>query len=59
MIRGDYKSIVASMLTIKKLTGLKPGEGHWRLSWRDYRPRYDIFGSEVVLHSFRNRKGAY
>jgi hypothetical protein len=27
--------------------------------WRDYRMRYDIFGSEVVLHSFRHRKDAY
>jgi mRNA-degrading endonuclease RelE of RelBE toxin-antitoxin system len=44
---------------IKKLTGLKPGEGQWRVRWRDYRLRYDIFGSEVVLHSFRHRKDAY
>jgi mRNA-degrading endonuclease RelE of RelBE toxin-antitoxin system len=44
---------------IKKLAGLKPGEGQWRVRWRDYRLRYDIFGSEVVLHSFRHRKDAY
>jgi mRNA-degrading endonuclease RelE of RelBE toxin-antitoxin system len=44
---------------IKKLVGLKPGEGQWRLRWRDYRLRYDIFGSEVVLHSFSHRKDAY
>jgi mRNA-degrading endonuclease RelE of RelBE toxin-antitoxin system len=44
---------------IKKLAGLNPGEGQWRLRWRDYRLRYDIFGSEVVLHSFRHRKDAY
>jgi mRNA-degrading endonuclease RelE of RelBE toxin-antitoxin system len=44
---------------IKKLAGLKPGEGQWRLRWRDYRVRYDIFGEEVVLHSFRHRKEAY
>jgi mRNA-degrading endonuclease RelE of RelBE toxin-antitoxin system len=44
---------------IKKLAGLNPGEGQWRLRWRDYRLRYDIFGSEVVLHSFRHRKEAY
>lgn len=44
---------------IKKLAGLKPGEGVWRLRWHDYRLRYDIFGSEVVLHSFRHRKDAY
>lgn len=44
---------------IKKLTGLKPGEGQWRIRWRDYRLRYDIFDDEVVLHSFRHRKEAY
>jgi mRNA-degrading endonuclease RelE of RelBE toxin-antitoxin system len=44
---------------IKKLSGLKPGEGQWRIRWRDYRMRYDIFGQEVVLHSFRHRREAY
>jgi mRNA-degrading endonuclease RelE of RelBE toxin-antitoxin system len=44
---------------IKKLAGLKPGEGQWRIRWRDYRLRYDIFGDKVVLHSFRHRKEAY
>jgi len=44
---------------IKKLAGLKPGEGQWRIRWREYRLRYDIFGTEVVLHSFRHRKDAY
>ncbi len=44
---------------IKKLAGLKPGEGQWRVRWRDYRMRYDLFGSEVVLQSFRHRKDAY
>jgi mRNA-degrading endonuclease RelE of RelBE toxin-antitoxin system len=44
---------------IKKLSGLKPGEGQWRVRWRDYRLRYDIFTSEVVLHSSRHRKDAY
>lgn len=44
---------------IKKLAGLKPGEGQWRVRWGDYRLRYDIFESEVVLHSFRHRKDAY
>ena len=44
---------------IKKLAGLNPGEGQWRLRWRDYRLRYDIFGSDVILHSFRHRKDAY
>jgi mRNA-degrading endonuclease RelE of RelBE toxin-antitoxin system len=44
---------------IKKLAGLKAGEGQWRIRWRDYRLRYDIFGNDVVLHSFRHRKEAY
>ena len=44
---------------IKKLAGLKPGEGQWRVRWRDYRLRYDILENEVVLHSFRHRKDAY
>jgi mRNA-degrading endonuclease RelE of RelBE toxin-antitoxin system len=44
---------------IKKLAGLRPGEGQWRIRWREYRLRYDIFGAEVVMHSFRHRKEAY
>jgi mRNA-degrading endonuclease RelE of RelBE toxin-antitoxin system len=44
---------------IKKLAGVKPGEGQWRIRWREYRLRYDIFGNEVVLHSFRHRREAY
>ena len=44
---------------IKKLAGLKPGEGQWCIRWREYRLRYDIFSDEVVLHSFRHRKEAY
>jgi mRNA-degrading endonuclease RelE of RelBE toxin-antitoxin system len=43
---------------IKKLTDIKSG-GQWRIRWRDYRLRYDIYGSDVVLHSFRHRKEAY
>jgi mRNA-degrading endonuclease RelE of RelBE toxin-antitoxin system len=45
--------------SIKKLAGLQPGEGQWRIRWREYRLRYDIFGHDVVLHSFRHRKEAY
>ncbi|MGB7621650.1 MAG: type II toxin-antitoxin system RelE/ParE family toxin [Terriglobia bacterium] len=44
---------------IKKLTGLNPGEGQWRIRRGDYRLRYDIFEKDVVLHSFRDRKKAY
>lgn len=44
---------------IKKLAGLKAGEGQWRIRLREYRLRYDILGNEVVLHSFRHRKEAY
>jgi mRNA-degrading endonuclease RelE of RelBE toxin-antitoxin system len=44
---------------IKKLAGLKSGEGQWRIRWREYRLRYDIFGTEVVVHLFRHRKESY
>lgn len=44
---------------IKKLEGLKPGDGQWRIRWREYRLRYDILGTEIVLHSFRHRREAY
>jgi mRNA-degrading endonuclease RelE of RelBE toxin-antitoxin system len=44
---------------IKKLAGCKPGEGQWRIRWREYRLRYDIFGNDVALYSFRHRKDAY
>ena len=44
---------------IKKLTAVKAGEGQWRIRWRDYRARYDIFDEQVVLHSFRHRREAY
>ncbi len=44
---------------IKKLEGLKVGEGVFRLRIRDYRIRYDIIGSDIILYSFRHRKEAY
>jgi mRNA-degrading endonuclease RelE of RelBE toxin-antitoxin system len=44
---------------IKKLVGVKPGEGQWRIRWRDYRLRYDILGRDVVMHAFRHRKEAF
>ena len=44
---------------IKKLEGLKNGEGIFRLRIRDYRIRYDVLNSDIVLHSFRNRIDAY
>lgn len=44
---------------IRKLKGVTSGEGQWRLRSGDYRLRYDIFGDDVVLHSFRPRPKAY
>jgi len=35
---------------IKKLQGVSPGEGQYRLRLGRWRFRYDIFGREVVLH---------
>jgi mRNA-degrading endonuclease RelE of RelBE toxin-antitoxin system len=44
---------------VKKLKGIKPGEGQFRIRVRDYRLRYDIFGQDVVLYSFRHRRDIY
>jgi mRNA-degrading endonuclease RelE of RelBE toxin-antitoxin system len=44
---------------IKKLAQVKAGDGQWRIRWRDYRLRYDIYAGEVVLFSFRHRKESY
>jgi mRNA-degrading endonuclease RelE of RelBE toxin-antitoxin system len=44
---------------IKKLAGVKTGEGPWRIRWRKYRVRYDLIGTDVLLYSFRHRKDAY
>ncbi|MBI2484103.1 type II toxin-antitoxin system RelE/ParE family toxin [Candidatus Uhrbacteria bacterium] len=44
---------------IKKLGGLRQGEGVFRLRIRDYRMRYDINKSDVILYTCRNRKDAY
>ncbi len=35
---------------IKKLVSVPPGAGQWRLSLGRFRFRYDIYGSEVVMH---------
>ena len=44
---------------IRKLEGVKQGEGQWRIRRGDYRLRYDIIGNDVLLYSFRDRKDAY
>ena len=44
---------------ITKLKGIKPGQGQFRIRIKDYRLRYDIFGQDVVLYSFRHRKDIY
>ncbi len=58
-VLGDDPHNRSGRHNIKKLTGLKPGEGQWRIRWHDYRLRYDILGEEVILHSFRHRREAY
>ncbi len=35
---------------IRKLEGVRQGEGQWRLAIGRFRFRYDIYGQEVVLH---------
>ena len=35
---------------IRKLTGVSPGEGQYRLRSGRWRFRYDIYGQDVVLH---------
>lgn len=35
---------------IRKLEGIRPGEGQYRLTLRRWRFRYDIYGRKVVLH---------
>lgn len=45
--------------SIKKLAGIKAGEGQFRLRTGTYRLRYDIVGYEVILYSFHHRKEAY
>jgi len=44
---------------IKKLTNVAKCQGQWRIRTGNYRLRYDIFGQEVILHSFGHRKEAY
>jgi mRNA-degrading endonuclease RelE of RelBE toxin-antitoxin system len=58
-ILGEDPHNRSGRYAIKKLAGLGPGEGQWRIRWREYRLRYDISGTDVVLHSFRHRKEAY
>ena len=44
---------------IKKLTNVEPGEGQWRIRSGVYRLRYDVEGSDVILHSINHRSEAY
>ncbi|HEY5595855.1 MAG TPA: hypothetical protein VIL47_01145 [Candidatus Bipolaricaulota bacterium] len=44
---------------IKKLKGVKKGEGQWRVASGHYRIRYDLFGRDVVLYACKRRREAY
>ena len=44
---------------IKKLGGVKHGEGRFRIRAGDWRIRYDIEKITVILYSFKNRKEGY
>ena len=50
---------ISRRFDIRKLKGIKPGEGQFRIRTKQYRLRYDIFGQDVVLYSFRHRKDIY
>lgn len=50
---------ITKRFNIKKLSGIKPGRGEWRIRFGDYHLRYDIFGREVVLYVLRHRKDVY
>src|SRR5882672_6962139 len=43
---------------IKKPAGLKADKGQWRIRWREYRLRYDIFGNEVVFAFVPSSEGS-
>jgi mRNA-degrading endonuclease RelE of RelBE toxin-antitoxin system len=44
---------------IKKLVGVEPGDGAWRIRSGVYRLRYDVAGTTVTLHSINHRRNAY
>ncbi|MBI1748600.1 MAG: type II toxin-antitoxin system RelE/ParE family toxin [Acidobacteria bacterium] len=44
---------------IKKLEGVRPGEGQWRIRFSNYRILYDILEKDVVLYFVADRKEAY
>ena len=44
---------------IKKLGGIGFGEGQFRIRRGDWRVRYDLDKSAVILYSFKNRKEGY
>jgi|ERR687884_1616291 mRNA-degrading endonuclease RelE of RelBE toxin-antitoxin system len=44
---------------ITKLKDVKQGDGQYRIRSGDYRIRYDIFDSDVLLYSFTHRKDTY
>jgi len=50
---------IARRHNIKKLTGVKPGQGQWRIRSGSHRLRYDVLGNDVILYSFKHRREAY
>ncbi len=43
----------------KKLRGVRVGEGQWKFRVGDYRIRFDVEGTDVVLHRVAHRKEIY
>lgn len=50
---------IARKHDIKKLGGIKHGEGQFRVRIGHWRIRYDIENDIVILYSFKDRKEGY
>lgn len=44
---------------IRKLVGVRAGEGRYRFRIGDYRLRYDVSGDEVRLYGLHHRRESY
>lgn len=56
-IEATLEKIKSDPFEGRKLTAVSFGQWRWRVG--DYRIRYDIVGTEIVLHRVRSRKDIY